>query len=313
MARPIWTGAVSFGLVSIPVKLYSATQDRSVRFHQIDSRTGSRVRQKRVSEVDGSEVPYDKIVKGYELSSGTYVTISPDELEALDPKSSRAIDLVRFVDHSSIDPIYYDSAYLLGPDPAAPKPYLLLRQAMVEADKVAIGTFVMRGKERLCALRPGDDDRSLLLNTMRYADEIRSIDEIDEFESLDDVKVNESELGMAEQLIASLDGEFEPEAFHDEYREKVLELIGKKSEGEEIIAPEAPEEPSKVIDLMAALEASVAEAKASRKRHPTASDEDDDEEAPAPRAKKSTAKKKPAKKAAAKKTTAKKTAARKSA
>ena len=162
MARPIWTGAVSFGLVSIPVKLYSATQDKSVRFHQIDSRTGSRVRQKRVSEADGSEVPYDKIVKGYELSSGAYVTITPDELVSLDPKSSRAIDLVRFVDQASIDPIFYDSAYLLGPDPAAPKPYALLRRAMVDADKVAIGTFVMRGKERLCALRPGDDDRSLL-------------------------------------------------------------------------------------------------------------------------------------------------------
>lgn len=312
MARPIWSGAVSFGLVSIPVKLFSATQDKSVRFHQIDSRTGGRVRQKRVSELDGEEVPYDKIVKGYELASGTYVTISPEELDSLDPKASRAIDLVRFVDQSSIDPIYYDSAYLLGPDPAAPKPYALLRQAMAEAGKVAIGTFVMRGKERLCALRPGDDGRSLLLNTMRYADEIRSIDEVDEFESLGDVSVTKAELAMAEQLIESLDGEFDPEEFHDEYREKVLDLIGKKSEGEDVVTPEAPAEPSKVIDLMAALEASVAEAKASRKRHPTGNDADEDEDEDDAGSKAST-KKKPAKKAAAKKAPAKRAAARKSA
>lgn len=312
MARPIWSGAVSFGLVSIPVKLFSATQDKSVRFHQIDSRTGGRVRQKRVSELDGEEVPYEKIVKGYELASGTYVTITPEELDNLDPKASRAIDLVRFVDQSSIDPIFYDSAYLLGPDPAAPKPYALLRQAMAEAGKVAVGTFVMRGKERLCALRPGDDGRSLLLNTMRYADEIRSLEEIDEFTALDDVKVTKAELSMAEQLIESLDGEFDPEEFHDEYREKVLELISRKSEGEDVVTPEPVAEPSKVIDLMAALEASVAEAKAARKRHPTGStdDEDDDESAPV---KKAAAKKKPAKKAAAKKAAAKKTAARKSA
>lgn len=306
MARPIWTGAVSFGLVTIPVKLFSATQDKSVRFHQIDSRSGSRVRQKRVSEADGSEVPYDQIVKGYELPSGAYVTISNEELESLDPKASRAIDLVRFVDQSSIDPIFYESAYLLGPDPGAPKPYLLLRQAMVEADKVAIGTFVMRGKERLCALRPGPDG-ALLLNTMRYADEIRSTEEIDSFDALDDVEVTEAELGMAEQLIASLDGAFEPEDFHDEYREKMLELIDRKSEGQEIITPEVPDEPSKVIDLMAALEASVAEAKAARKRHPTGDAEDDEaDEDAAP-------KKRSAKKSARKKAAAKRTSARKSA
>lgn len=309
MARPIWTGAVSFGLVTIPVKLFSATQDRSVRFHQIDSRSGSRVRQKRVSEADGSEVPFDQIVKGYELPSGAYVTISNEELESLDPKASRAIDLVRFVDQSSIDPIFYESAYLLGPDPGAPKPYLLLRQAMVEADKVAIGTFVMRGKERLCALRPGPDG-ALLLNTMRYADEIRSTEEIDSFDALDDVTVTEAELGMAEQLIASLDGEFEPADFRDEYREKMLELIDRKSEGEELVTPEVPDEPSKVIDLMAALEASVAEAKAARKRHPTGDDHSDgDDEVDAPAAKKQSSSKKSAtKKAAAKRTSARRSA-----
>jgi DNA end-binding protein Ku len=301
MARPIWTGAVSFGLVSIPVKLYSATIDKSVRFHQLDGRTGSRIRQKRVSEADGTEVPYDKIVKGYELSSGNYVTIEPSELDALDPKASRAIDLLQFVDQSSIDPIFYDSAYLLGPDPVAPKPYRLLQQAMADADKVAIGSFVMRGKERLCALRPGDGG-VMLLNTMRYADEVRSASEIEEFEALGDVAVSDAELAMAEQLIASLDAEFDPEAFHDAYREKVLDLINRKSEGEEIVVTTPAADTSKVIDLMAALEASVAEAKAARRRHPTGEDAaDDDAEA------------KPAKKAAAKKTAAKKTVARKSA
>ncbi|MCB0977490.1 MAG: Ku protein, partial [Acidimicrobiales bacterium] len=265
------------------------------------------------SEADGSEVPYDRIVKGYELASGTYVTLTNEELEGLDPKASRAIDLVRFVDQSTIDPIYYDSAYLLGPDPAAPKPYMLLRQAMADAGKVAVGTFVMRGKERLCALRPGDDGRSLLLNTMRYADEIRSISEIDEFEALEDVSVTDAELAMAEQLIASLDGDFDPEEYHDEYREKVLELIGRKSEGEDVVTPQVPAEPNKVIDLMAALEASVAEAKAARKRHPTTA-ADDDVESGAPTSKPSKADKAAkATKAAKKKAPAKRSSARKSA
>lgn len=278
---------MSFGLVSIPVKLFSATTDRAVRFHQIDARTGSRVRQKRVSETDGTEVPYDDIVKGYELASGQHVTVTDEELAALDPKASRTIDLVQFVDGASIDPIFYDSAYLLAPDPATPKPYLLLRQAMIEADKVAIGTFVMRGKERLCALRPADDG-ALVLNTMRYADEIRAVDEIDQFEALQDVKVTEGELAMAEQLIASLDAEFDPTAFHDDYREKVLELVARKGEGDDaVVAAPATADNHKVIDLMAALEASVAEAKASRKRHPTGTaatdidDADPDDEATA--------------------------------
>jgi len=264
MARPIWNGAVSFGLVSIPVKLYSATVDRSVRFHQIDSRTGSRVRQKRVSEADGSEVPYDKIVKGYELASGSYVTLEPAELDALDPEASRSIDLVQFVDQATIDPIYYDAAYLLGPDPASPKPYRLLHQAMRDADKVAVGHFVMRGKERLCAIR-AQEDGALVLNTMRYADEIRELEEVEEFEALTDVEVTDAELGMAEQLIASLDAAFDPERFHDEYRDKVLDLIARKQEGAEAVVAAPAEKPDKVIDLMAALEASVAEAKRTRK------------------------------------------------
>jgi DNA end-binding protein Ku len=330
MARPIWNGAISFGLVSIPVKLYSATVDRAVRFHQIDSRSGSRVRQKRVSEADGTEVSYDDIVKGYELSSGKYVTISDDELAALDPKASRTIDLLEFVDLESIDPIYYDAAYYLAPDPATAKPYALLLSAMAEAGKVGIATFVMRGKERLCALRADDD--KLVLSTMRYADEIRDVEEIEQLDAVRDVELTDKEVAMAGQLIASLDADFDPSRFSDTYREKVLELVTRKQEGDDSVLEAAePEDDNKVIDLMAALEASVADAKSARGRHPSgreASDADADEgddgaagedhdASPAPRAKKApaakSAKKAPAKKAAAKKAPAKRAAARKSA
>ncbi|MBA3281599.1 MAG: Ku protein [Acidimicrobiia bacterium] len=327
MARPIWNGAISFGLVSIPVKLYSATVDRAVRFHQIDSRSGSRVRQKRVSEADGAEVPYEEIVKGYELSSGKYITITDDELAALDPKASRTIDLIEFVALESIDPIYYDSAYYLAPDPATAKPYKLLLSAMADAGKVGIATFVMRGKERLCALRADDD--KLVLSTMRYADEIREVDEIEQLDAVAEVELSDKEVAMAGQLIASLDADFDPTRFHDSYREKVQELVSRKQDGDESVFEAAePVDDNKVIDLMAALEASVADAKTARGRHPTGrteeSDDDDAEDAPArsaakkastkkAAAKKASAKKSAAKKAPAKKSTAKRAAARKSA
>lgn len=327
MARPIWNGAISFGLVSIPVKLYSATVDRAVRFHQIDSRSGSRVRQKRVSEADGAEVPYEEIVKGYELSSGKYITITDDELAALDPKASRTIDLIEFVALESIDPIYYDSAYYLAPDPATAKPYKLLLSAMADAGKVGVATFVMRGKERLCALRADDD--KLVLSTMRYADEIREVDEIEQLDAVAEVELSDKEVAMAGQLIASLDADFDPTRFHDSYREKVQELVSRKQDGDESVFEAAePVDDNKVIDLMAALEASVADAKTARGRHPTGrteeSDDDAAEDAPArsaakkastkkAAAKKASAKKSAAKKAPAKKTTAKRAAARKSA
>lgn len=352
MARPIWNGAISFGLVSIPVKLYSATVDRAVRFHQIDAKSGSRVRQKRVSEADGTEVPYEQIVKGYELSSGRYVTISDDEMAALDPKASRTIDLLEFVDLESIDPIYYDAAYYLAPDPATAKPYALLLSAMVDAQKVGIATFVMRGKERLCALRADDD--KLVLSTMRYADEIREVDEIEQLDAVREVELTDKEVAMAGQLIASLDAEFDPGRFHDSYREKVLELVTRKQDGDDsVLEAIEPESDNKVIDLMAALEASVADAKSARGRHPSkaaaggtvtlpadqaAAGEDEDEDgdgderkdggatstarkrAPAKKAadakaakKKAPAKKASAKRAPADKAPAKRTAARKSA
>ena len=313
MARPIWNGAISFGLVSIPVKLYSATVDRSVRFHQLDADTGSRVRLKRVRETDGVEVAYANIVKGYELSSGRHVVVTDDELRALDPKASRTIDLLEFVDLESIDPIYYDSAYLLGPDPATAKPYALLLKAMSEAGKVGIATFVMRGKEHLCAIRPDGD--KLVLSTMRYADEIRGAEEIEELEAVAAAELSDKEVAMAEQLIASLEATFDPARFEDHYREKVLELVSRKESGEEgvVEAPE-PADDDRVIDLMAALRASVEGAKSARRRHPTGETTEDEaeeaDEAPAPKAR---AKKASAKKAPAEKTAKRTAAARKSA
>lgn len=319
MPRPIWNGAISFGLVSIPVKLFSATQDRAVRFHQLDAETHARVRQKRVRETDGAEVPYDQIVKGYELPSGQHVVVTDEELRSIDPKASRTIELLEFVDSESIDPIFYDSAYYLGPDPATAKPYALLLQAMTDTDKVGIATFVMRGKEHLCAIRP--QSGHLLLSTMRYADEIRSAEDFEDLAALDDVEVSDKEVAMAGQLIASLDAEFDPTRFTDHYREKVLDLVRQKEEGRVGVVEAPEEEEHQVIDLMAALRASVAASKEARKRHPTgAADADgdadadaEDEPAEAPAAKRAPAKKKaaPAKKAA--KSTAKKASGTKAA
>jgi DNA end-binding protein Ku len=306
MPRAIWHGAVSFGLVSIPVKLYTATSRKTVRFNQIDTRSGARVRQKRVSEADGTEVPPEAIAKGYELASGQYVVVSEDELAALDPKASRTIDLVEFVDQESIDPIFYDAGYYLAPDEATVKPYALLLQAMTEADKVGIARFVMRGKEYLAAIRP--DDGKLVLSTMLYADEIRDVDEIPELEALAGVDLTKKELAMASQLIASLDAEtFDPAEFSDPYREKVLDLIEQKAAGKELVEAPVERTDHKVVDLMAALEASVAEAKKSRQRHPArpkaAEQADEAEEADA-----KPARKRPARKAAARKAPARKSA-----
>ncbi|MGZ4718440.1 MAG: non-homologous end joining protein Ku, partial [Acidimicrobiales bacterium] len=191
MPRAIWSGSISFGLVNIPVKLYGAVSRKTVHFNQIDSRTQARIKQKRVSSEDGSEVPYENIVKGYELSSGAYVIISDDELAALDPKALRTIDIDEFVDLAEIDPIYYDSAYYLAPDKAA-KPYALLASAMEEQGKVGIAHFVMRTKQYLAAIRPVDG--KLMLSTMVYADEVNDPSSIPELADLDEVELPEKEL-----------------------------------------------------------------------------------------------------------------------
>lgn len=293
MPRAIWSGSISFGLVNIPVKVYSAVSRKTVRFNQIDRRTGARVRQQRVSALDGSEVPYEDIVKGYELASGEYVTIDEDELAALDPEASRTIDISEFVDLADIDPIYYDAAYHLVPDPATVKAYALLTRAMEDAGKVGIATFVMRTKQYLAAIRPRDGH--LVLSTMVYADEVVPASDIGGLDALDSVTLDERELAMAESLVESLSEDFDPERHADTHREAVLELIERKASGETELVPAAAEPSADtVVDLMAALEASVAAAKESRKRHPTGRTETDagtdadaesdaDTEAPAPK------------------------------
>jgi DNA end-binding protein Ku len=256
----MWSGAISFGLVNVPVKLYSAVSRKTVRFHQLNGKTGTRIAQKRVDPSTGEEVNYEDLVKGYELTKDRYVVITPDELEALDPEKSRTIDIEDFVDLADIDPVYYDHPYYLIPDKGAAKAYGLLLNAMRESGKVAIARVVLRTKENLVAIRPAPGD-VLMMETMIFADEVVPPGDIDDLPEASDLKASERELAMAQQLIDSLSSDFEPEKYHDEYREKVLELIERKAAGEEIaVQPEAPA-PKKVPDLMAALEASLAAVK----------------------------------------------------
>jgi DNA end-binding protein Ku len=259
MPRSIWSGAISFGLVNVPVKLYSAVSRKTVRFHQLNRDTGNRISQRRVDPETGDEVSYDDIVKGYELTKDHYVVITPEELDALDPEKTRTIDIEDFVDLEDIDPIYYDHPYYLVPDAGATKAYGLLLNAMRESGKVAIAKVVLRSKEQLVAIRP--QDALLCMETMIFADEVVAHDSIDDLPAASDLKASARELKMAQQLIDSLSADWEPEKYRDEYREKVLELIERKAAGEEIaVQPEAPQ-PAKVPDLMAALEASLAAVK----------------------------------------------------
>jgi DNA end-binding protein Ku len=259
MPRSIWSGAISFGLVNVPVKLYSAVSRKTVRFHQLHDKDGVRIQQKRVCPADGEEGPYDHIVKGYEISPDRYVVIEPEELEALDPKKTRAIEIQEFVDLEEIDPIYFDHPYYLAPDTGASKAYRLLLEAMQETKKVAIARVVIRQKENLVAIRASGS--VLAMATMVFHDEVVSPDTIDELPD-DDAEVSDREIQMAQQLIESLTADFEPEKYHDEYRERVLELIEAKAAGEAITV-QPPEEPAKVPDLMAALEQSLAAAQKS--------------------------------------------------
>jgi DNA end-binding protein Ku len=220
MPRAIWSGAISFGLVNIPVKLYSAVSRKTVRFHQIDAESGARVRQKRVGG-DGEEVAYDQIVKGYEIGPDRYVTITPEELESLEPQKTRTIDIEDFVDLEDIDPIFYDHPYYLAPDTGAAKAYRLLVDAMEDSGKVAIARVVLRSKEHLVAIRPRSG--VLAMETMLFADEVISPDALDELSADGDVQTSDRELAMAKQLIDSLTSEFEPEKYRDEYRERVLD------------------------------------------------------------------------------------------
>jgi DNA end-binding protein Ku len=257
MARSIWTGAISFGLVTVPVKLYSAVNRKTVRFHQLNGKTGVRIAQKRVDPSTGDEVAYDDIVKGFELTPDSYVVIEPGELEALEPKKTKTIEIEDFVELSDIDPIFYDHPYYLAPGPGGAKPYRLLLEAMRETGRVAIARVVIRSKEQLVALRPMGDD-VLGISTMLFADEVVAPDKIDELAAAADVEATDRELDIAKQLVESLAGPFDPSKYHDTYREEVLGLIERKAAGEEIaVQPVAEDEEEPVPDLMAALKASL--------------------------------------------------------
>ncbi|MDQ6918020.1 MAG: Ku protein [Candidatus Dormibacteraeota bacterium] len=275
MPRAIWSGAISFGLVNVPIKLFTATSQKDVRFHQLHDKDGARVQQKRVCSKDGEEVPMEHIVKGYEISRDKYVMITPEELDSLDPKASRTVDILDFVDLDEIDPVYFDSTYYMVPEKGAGKAYALLLEAMRKSKKVAIARVVLRQKQHLVALRPLRN--ALSMETMLYADEVVSPDTLEGLP--EDVEVTDRELAMAQQLIDSLADDFKPERYRDDYRERVLEMIERKAEGQEVVVADEEEEQAPVVDLMAALEASLAAAKTRR-------DGESEEEKPAKTARK---------------------------
>jgi len=258
MPRAIWTGTISFGLLNVPVKLYSAVSSKAIRFRELRAKDGSRVRHKRVAEADNEEVAYEDLVKGYEITPDQYVVLSREELEQLDPKRSKSIEIEDFVDLDQIDPIYFNQPYYLGPAPGAERAYALLAEAMGEQRKVAIARFVLRNRESLAAIRAGDG--ILTLATMRFADEVVPASQLEGLlGEKPDSPPRRQEVEMAEQLIESLSTDFDPSAYEDEYRTELLSLIERKAAGEDVLAakPEAPK-PTKAPDLMAALEESLA-------------------------------------------------------
>jgi DNA end-binding protein Ku len=315
MPRSIWTGAISFGLVTVPVKLYSAVNRKTVRFHQLSGKTGVRIAQKRVDPQSGEEVAYEDIVKGYELAPDRYVVVEPDELATLQPKKTKTIEIEDFVELSQIDPIYYDHPYYLAPGAGGAKPYRLLLEAMDESEKVAIARVVIRSKEQLVAIRAMGD--VLEMATMLFADEIASPDELDELPDPAEVKTTRREVDVAKQLIDSLAGDFDPDKYRDTYREEVLALIERKAEGKQIaVQPEAEEVAAPTPDLMSALKASLDAVRSHGDGEGDGAAKPAKRKAPAKKAAakaaaaKASAKKPPAKKAPAKKAAGKRAAAR---
>ena len=259
MPRAIWNGAISFGLVNIPVKLVTATQSKSVRFREIRRGDNSRVRHRKVAAADGEEVTSDQIVKGYEIAPDRYVVIDPEELKALDPERSRAIDIEDFVDLADIEPLQYESSYYLVPGDVSGKSYELLRRAMEETGKAGVARFTLRSKQYLAVLRPVG--KALAVSTLLYHDEVVSPEQLDGLP--DDVEVADRELTMATSLIESMTADWDPTRYDDEHRKRVLELIEAKADGEDVArAPDTEREAGDVVDLMAALEASLSAAKA---------------------------------------------------
>ena len=291
MPRPTWSGSISFGLVNVPVKAFTAVHEHTVHFHQLDKKTGARVKYKKVSEKSGRTLESDDIEKGYEITKGNYVVIDEDEFEELRPSSTKSIDVADFVDLASIDPIYYANTYWLGTDESGAKAYRLLLDAMEKEQRVGVGTVVMRNKQYLAAIRPLDG--ALAMSTMRFADEVVPREEIDAIPTRGS-KPSDGELKLAKQIIESLTTDWDPSRYHDTYTEELEQLIKDKAKGKQVtVEPEAEQE-AKVLDLMEALRASVEEHKTRRSAGTTG------------------AKKAGARKPAAKKTTAKKTAAKKS-
>ena len=255
MARAIWSGSVSFGLVNVPVKLFTAIEQKDISFHQFEKDTGERIRNKRVAEKDGHEVDYDDIVKGYEVGKGKFVVVTPEELEAAAPEQTKTIDIEDFIDLHDIDPIYFEKTYYLAPDKGsgAAKAYALLRKAMEDSGKVAIARFVMRTKQYLATVRPSG--KALLLETMYFPDEIRSADTVGDLPS--DKDLAPRELDVAARLISSLSTTWKPEKYKDTYREQVLDIIERKAKGQDIVVDDEQPKQAQVVDLMAALEASL--------------------------------------------------------
>ena len=256
MARSIWSGSISFGLVNIPVKLYTAVSAKEVHFNMLHEKDGSRVSLKRFCVKENKEIGWDEVAKGYQVAPGRYVMVTKEELEAFDPKATRTIEITDFVELAEIDPVYYEHTYYLAPDRGADKAYALLLEAMKRTGKVGIARVVLRTKQYLCALRPIEGN-ALAMSTMQYADEIVSPEKIEPIKSLD-AKPSEKELRMAEQLVDALSAKWQPEKYQDEYRARVLEMLERKAEGEEIVTAEEPSErPGKVVNLADALAASL--------------------------------------------------------
>ncbi|MFN8018444.1 MAG: Ku protein [Acidimicrobiales bacterium] len=258
MARPTWTGVISFGLVSVPVKAYSATRDTSIRFHQIEKDTGARIRNQRVSAASGDPVADDQVVLGYEVSPGHHATFERDELDALRPQSTKAVQILDFVELDDVDPVYFDKTYWLGPDgPAAREPYDLLLTAMEERSRVAIGHVVMRQKGRLAAIRPMDG--LLAMSTMRYADEVVTRDEVPELPT-ERHESDQRAIDLALQVVDTMTAEWDPGKYPNTYVQELLDAIDARSKGL-VPEPAALDAPAPVIDLMAALQDSIEAAK----------------------------------------------------
>jgi len=262
MPRAIWTGSLSFGLVNVPVGLFTATEDRTIHFNQFQSGTADRIRQKRVNERTGDEVEYADVVKGYDLGGGDYVIVTPEELESVEPGRTRTIEITDFVDLGEIDPIYYKSTYYVGPQgEQAARPYALLREAMAATNKVAIASLVLRTKEHLVAIRPTES--VLTLETMYFADEIR--DPVKELPGLPTgLAFTSRETDTAKLLIESMGTRWDPAVYEDQYRKRVEQLIEEKRQGKVVVTDRPAPSPTPVVDLMAALQASVEAARTHR-------------------------------------------------